>query len=211
MEHVEALAETSVVADAFERALLMLDRTTAEEILRQQGGITPSVLESTVVPALTSIGQAWEAGDLALSQVYMSGRLCQQIVESGAPDRVVARSGQPVIAVVALDGGHVLGKQLVIHMLRSGGYDVIDLGAGLAVADVVAEVAARGVDILLVSVLMVRSALAVADLRAALPDTKIVVGGAPFRIDPGLANEVGADSLGRSASDALEAVRALGG
>lgn len=196
-------------AEAFQRALLLLDRTTAESILRRGGGITPEVLESTVLPALTAIGRAWEAGDLALSQVYMSGRLCQQIIEAGAPDRVAARPGQSVIAIAVLEDGHVLGKQLVLQILRSGGYDVIDLGAGRTVADLVAEVAARKVDILLISVLMVRSALMVSDLRAALPETKIVVGGAPFRIDPDLGNEVGADFVGRSASDALVAVRAL--
>jgi trimethylamine corrinoid protein len=46
-----------------------------------------------------------------------------------------------------------------------------------------------------------------ARLRAAGRETKVVVGGAPFRFDSGLVGEVGADAMGESAADAVALVR----
>jgi methanogenic corrinoid protein MtbC1 len=60
---------------------------------------------------------------------------------------------------------------------------------------------------------MLRSALRVRDLvaglRAAGLPTKVVAGGAPFVLDRRLAEEVGADAVGYSASDAVAIVRRL--
>ena len=62
-------------------------------------------------------------------------------------------------------------------------------------------------EVLLLSVLMLRSSLRVAQVRERLLQVGwnpfIVVGGAPFRLDRGLAAEVGADFVGISAADAL--------
>jgi methanogenic corrinoid protein MtbC1 len=72
-----------------------------------------------------------------------------------------------------------------------------------------------GVEVLLVSTLMLPSALRVGVLRSELlrlgSTAKIVVGGAPFRLDERLWREVGADAAGRSAADAVAIVDRLSG
>ncbi len=69
--------------------------------------------------------------------------------------------------------------------------------------------------VLLISTLMLNSALRVRDLvdglRAAGQDTKVIVGGAPFRFDPELWREVRADAMGYSASDVTDIVRIVMG
>ena len=69
--------------------------------------------------------------------------------------------------------------------------------------------------VLLISVLILPSALKVrevcAQLKAAGSDVKVVVGGAPFLFDDMLWREVGADAMGRSASDAVAIVARLMG
>jgi trimethylamine corrinoid protein len=69
--------------------------------------------------------------------------------------------------------------------------------------------------VLLVSALMLPSALHVRDLvlrlKSASPDLKVVVGGAPFLFDPELWREVGADAMGRSASEAASIIEKLTG
>ena len=37
--------------------------------------------EKVVAPALERIGDDWKAGDASLSQVYMSGRICEKLVD----------------------------------------------------------------------------------------------------------------------------------
>ena len=39
-------------------------------------------MEKLVVPALERIGAGWEQGRVALSQVYMSGRICEELVDT---------------------------------------------------------------------------------------------------------------------------------
>jgi len=74
--------------------------------------------------------------------------------------------------------------------------------------DLVERAISDKVEILLISVLMLPSALRVKDVRAKFAekgyDIKIVVGGAPFNFDSELWREVGADMMGKNASDALE-------
>jgi methanogenic corrinoid protein MtbC1 len=195
--------------DALERALLDLDLLAARRILQTVGNGTLSavMLESLVVPALVRLGDAWERGDVALSQVYMSGRMCEDLIDSLDFDNVKIRVDQPRISVGMLEDAHILGKQIVLQMLRSAGYQVRDLGARLSVEDLVDAVRRDDTEVLVVSVLMLRSALQIAAVRKQLEQAgqtpTIVVGGAPFRFDPALAAEVGADYVGSSASDIL--------
>jgi methanogenic corrinoid protein MtbC1 len=204
-----------VLADEFEQALLSMDRLRARRVLLgpDGAGLTAQLRETIVVGALCNIGSAWERGQVALSQVYMSGRLCQEIIEAGTP---VARDADEAsrIAIGVLEDAHTLGKTMVLQMLRASGHPVRDLGVRLTVSDLVRQVEEHEIDILMISVLMLRSALRVTELRLALerrrPGTKVVVGGAPFRLDPQLWTEVGADGVGFNASDAIIAVERIG-
>jgi methanogenic corrinoid protein MtbC1 len=195
--------------DALEDALLDLDQVAALRILEEAGGgkLSTQTLEYVVVPALQRIGEAWERGDAALSQLYMSGRLCERLIGSLDVVPVSFRPDQPCIAIGVLDDSHILGKKIVLQMLRSAGYQVRDLGARLSIDDLVDAVRLHDVEVLVVSVLMLRSALKVSALRERLarhgPAPTLVVGGAPFRFDPALAGEVGADYAGNNASDIL--------
>lgn len=210
---MSASAPAATAAD-LERALLDLDEVAVTRLLDAGGrGPDADVLENVVVPALVSIGDAWERGEVALSQVYMSGRLCERVIGSFDGSGFEARASQPRISIVVLDDAHILGKQIVVQMLRSTGYRVDDLGARQTVSDVVEAVARDGTEVLVVSVLMLRAALAVRELRAALTarglHPVLVVGGAPFRFDPALVDEVGADYGGASASDILSIMASI--
>lgn len=192
----------------FAAALLGLDHVGAARMLAAPatGNVEVAALERLVIPALTEIGDAWERGEVSLAQVYMSGRLCQGLVAVAAPGDPI-RPNQPRMAIGVLSDAHVLGSQIVLQMLRSAGYVISDWGSRLSVADIVDRVRQERVEVLFLSVLMLRSALGVARLRDLLDQAgsrpTIVVGGAPFRFDPDLGAEVGADYAGASATDAL--------
>jgi methanogenic corrinoid protein MtbC1 len=108
-----------------------------------------------------------------------------------------------------LDDYHALGKIIVCAALRASGWDLHDYGR-MTAPELAEKVIENQTGILLVSTLMLRSALQIKELRdrltAAGSPAKIIVGGAPFRFDPELWLEVGADATG---NDAAEAVRAV--
>ena len=74
-------------AQDFENALLSMDRVSAREIMTSgvENEGTLDFVSNTVVPALDSIGQGWESGKCALAQVYMSGTICEELVDEIIP------------------------------------------------------------------------------------------------------------------------------
>ena len=196
---------------AFREALETLDRIGAESVAKEaQSELTPlQVVDQVVVPALEQIGLAWEKGDVALSQVYMSGRICEELVEQVLPPSDPDRKHQPRSAIVVLCDYHMLGKRIVYSQMRASGFELFDYGR-MDVDELVERALADEIRVLLISVLMLPSALKVkqvcARLRAAGVPIRIAVGGAPFLFDDKLWQEVGADAMGRNAAEAVSLV-----
>lgn len=188
-------------------ALAELDRARAFEIgnagLQQLG---PAAFgDAVIAPTLQELGQRWQHGALSLAEVYVAGRISAELV--GTPDDADADAS---MAIALLDDFHGLGKSLVLMSLRASGLHVKDFGT--MGAEALAErVIAEKTELLFVSTLMLRSALHVADLVAALraggATTLVYAGGAPFRMDEGLWRRVGADGYGRDAADAVRIAR----
>lgn len=202
--------------DEFRLALQSLNRLEAEHIMMQARKThTPlQCVERLILPALTQIGSGWEDGSVALSQVYMSGRICEALVDMILPPADPDRKGQPVMAIVTLDDYHMLGKRIVYSELRAGGYELLDYGRS-TVEELISKIEHDKVKILLISVLMLSSALRVRNLKDKLAqqgiDIKIIVGGAPFRFDRNLWKEVGADAMGANGSEAIEIISKMEG
>ncbi|WP_417915796.1 cobalamin B12-binding domain-containing protein [Candidatus Electronema sp. JC] len=190
--------------------LLALDRLGAERLLRKEAQDRPlRAVEGLVVPALEEIGRRWERGEAALAEVYMSSRICEELVDQLLPPSSPERISRPKIAIALLDDYHALGKMIVCAALRASGYEVCDCGR-LTAGELAERTLREQFGILLVSTLMLRSALQVKILRerlsAAGSPVKIIVGGAPFRFDQELWREVGADATGGNAAEAVRAV-----
>ncbi len=201
--------------DELQEALLAVDRISVRRLVTGGEGGPPSLMtmEGLVVPVLERIGRGWEEGRIALAQVYMSGRLCEELVDSMEASAAPTAEGSR-IAVAVLEDSHLLGQRLVYSALRVAGYSVRKYGS-LALEPLVKRVCEEGIGLLLVSVLMLPSALRVRALtdrlRRVSPNTRVVVGGAPFRFDLNLWREVGAHDCGQAASDAIRIVKSFVG
>jgi methanogenic corrinoid protein MtbC1 len=209
------MSDLNELSVKFEEALLSLNRLAAKEVFKKAiADWSPvQITDKLIVPALERIGEGWENGSIALSQVYMSGRISEELVDSIFPQEPLERKEQPKIAIAVLQDHHLLGKRIVYSALRSSGFDLLDYGAGVSAEELADKVKNDDVKILLISVLMLPSAIRIKDVRKKLDryatGTKIAVGGAPFRFDDLLWKEVGADAMGRSASEAIDIVNDL--
>jgi len=200
--------------DEFRRALLSLNWTAARDCLfRNSVAIEPvNRIEFIIVPVLEQMGREWEMGQLALSQIYMAGRICEGLVDLILPPACPQRRHQPRLAVVVLEDYHFLGKRMVNATLRASGFETYDYGR-MGVEEVAARSRQDQIEVLMISTLMLPSAMRIKELtgmlKASGASTKIVVGGAPFRYDPTLGQTVGADAVGKTASDAITILRTL--
>jgi methanogenic corrinoid protein MtbC1 len=199
--------------NALERALLLLDHSDAERIVRDaiSKGSPIEISSELVSQTLQRIGDAWEERKLALSQVYMSGIICEEIIDKILPATERFLKDQPKMAIAVFEDQHLLGKRIIYATLRASGFALLDLGGGLSIDNLIEIVKREDIKILLLSVLMLPSALRIKELKKKLSDTnvKIIVGGAPFRFDLNLWKEVGADGFGKDSSGAIHEVTKL--
>jgi len=196
-----------------ERALLTMENDLAEDIIKNALlNVNPIRVASELVSlTLKRIGDSWEEGTLSLSQVYMSGAICEEIIDKILPPSDVHRKSQPKMAIGVFEDFHLLGKRIIYSTLRASGYELMDLGGGLHAETLVEIIHKENIKIMLLSVLMLPSALRIKDLKEQLADTdvKIIVGGAPFRFDSNLWKEVGADAYGNDSVDAIKLINKL--
>jgi len=190
----------------FKKALLEFDKREAEQILNSLSHdsnykiLIGEILENV----LRNLGDLWEKGELALSQIYMVGKICDELIQKILPPSKVEKSN---IAIVTLNDFHLLGKKIVLSILRSVGYDLIDYGHGIGEAELVEKAIKDNIKYLLVSTLMLHSAYSVKNLVNLFQHRnypiKIMVGGAPFNFDDKLWKQVGATAMGKSPSEAI--------
>ncbi|MBI2395911.1 MAG: cobalamin B12-binding domain-containing protein [Deltaproteobacteria bacterium] len=194
----------------FEHALLAMNRDEARRLLARVPGPPLAAIEALIVPSLARLGEGWERGQIALAQIYMGGRICEELVDTLLGSSQNERYGRPRMAIATIEDHHQLGKRIVSSALRGSGFQLIDYGVG-TVDSIAARAVSDGIEILLLSALMLRSALRIRDVRTRLADRpiRVVVGGAPFIFDHALSREVGADAMATNAFHAVEVVRSL--
>ena len=199
----------------FKDALMRVDRLKAEKIFKStfEDEENFKYLEEIVINSLNIIGEDWDKGHASLAQVYMSGIICENLMDEYLPKMNIDRKISPKLAISILQDYHTLGKKIVSSIVKSGGYELIDFGPGLSPNDIVNKVEEEKIDIILISTLMLPSAMKVREVRQLMQEknlkTKIVVGGAPFRLDKNLWKMVGADASANTASDVLKIIEGL--
>lgn len=197
--------------DLVTSALLSVNKVGFSQIFENSGMTVTAFTEHILVPVLDRIGDRWLKGELSLAQVYMSGRLCEKLLEQFSADdsRDIQYLG---IGVAVLEDFHVLGKRILCSVLSASGYGFTDYGP-ISLDDLVEKAVRDNIRILLVSTLMLASALRVKLLKERLTacgqDITIIVGGAPFRFDPNLWREVGADATSASASGVVPILKKI--
>jgi len=207
------MADLKIFRNDLERALLSFDRDAAQQIVNQAASIgnPVEIAGELISQTLKKFGDGWEQGKLSLSQVYMSGVICEQIIDTILPPSSPVRKDQPKMAIAVFEDYHLLGKRIIYSVLRASGFELTDLGGGLDAGRLTELVRKEKIKILLLSVLMLPSALRIKELKERLSGTGviIVVGGAPFRLDEELWKEVGADFFGKDSSEAIDIVTKL--
>lgn len=160
-------------------------------------------------PSLRTIGDSWAANKIAIADEHRASVVATRIVSRLGPR--FARRGRKVGAVVlgaAPGDRHSLPTAILADILRSEGLDTIDLGADTPVASFIETASARD-DLVAVAICvgadetMLTVTAAVREIRAALPDVAIFVGG-PAVPGEAAARRLGATAYGASARDVAD-------
>jgi 5-methyltetrahydrofolate--homocysteine methyltransferase len=188
-----------------------------EEALTE--GLPPlDILNMGVVAGINKTSELWKANEYFLPDVILSADAFKAAMIPLEPILRKGGNGKPahtyVIGVVHGDM-HELGKNLVIALLRSAGFNVIDLGVNVPKDAFINAVKEYKPDILGLGAYMSTTMLSMKDIIVELDKQglrkglKIMVGGVPTSQE--FANEVGADAWGKDAMVTMQKARELVG
>ena len=180
-----------------------------------ESGTDPLAIVKALNEALYEVGERYEQGDLFLSELMMIGYLASEVTNVLKPHMVGEgrETGSKVVFGTVKGDIHDIGKNVVIMMLQSAGFEVIDLGVDVSSESFVESVKNNGPDVLCMSSLLTSTMnemrkviedLSKAGLRG---DVKVVVGGRP--ITEKFAQDVGAEGHARDAISAVRVIREL--
>lgn len=181
-----------------------------------QAGEDPlEVINEGLIAGINEVGIRFRDGDMFVPEMMRSAKAMKAGVEILKPAIAGAdmpTAGKVVIGTVKGDL-HDIGKNLVIMMLESSGFSVVDLGTDVPVDRFVKAVKEHSPQIVGLSALLtttmpimkeVISSLGKENLRGSV---KVIIGGAP--VSQEFADEIAADGYASDAASAAELCKQL--
>ena len=197
------------------KALADLDEERTLQMVREALGdhIPAGDILQACQEGMNQVGSRFECQDYFVSDLIMSGEIFKQvgaILEPNLKLGGTAYLGKVVMGTVKGDI-HDIGKDIVVNMLKSAGFEVIDLGVDVSAARFVDALKESGATVLGLSGLLTLAfdsmketvkAVAAAGMR---DKVKIMLGGGP--VDGHVCKAVGADDWGANAQQAVRLAR----
>ena len=210
--------EETVLGD-IERAMADLEIESVKSGVKEalKANISAMDIVNAIGKGLVEVGVRYEKNEYFLMELLVSGNLAIEILEMLKPyfpheDKYVGSAGKVVIGTVSGDL-HTIGKNIVVVMMQSAGFSVLDLGEDVPAEKFVEAVKTQKFDVLALSGLLT---IIIGEMRhvieelenAGLRDkVKVIVGGRPLTNE--LAKEIGADGYGKDAIEAISLVKRL--
>ena len=177
------------------------------------GDKAQDILEA-MIASMSVVGDKFSAGEIFVPEMLIAAKTMSKGVEVLKPVMAgdVSNSlGTCIMGTVAGDL-HDIGKNLVVMMLESAGFDMVDLGVDVPAEKFVQAVKENDNVVLvacsgLLTTTMPALKEAVKTVKAAFPDMKVIVGGAP--VTPEYADEIGADGYAPDAGSSVAKAKEL--
>ncbi|MFW9967202.1 MAG: B12-binding domain-containing protein [Candidatus Thorarchaeota archaeon] len=180
----------------------------------ERGADAQSILKA-LTDGMNEVGRLYEEHEYFLAELVLAGETMKEAFEVLKPHLASGETTQKnqVIAATVRGDNHDIGKNILITMLISGGFDVIDLGMDCPKEKIVETVKESGAKVVALSCLLTMTINEISEVDRALreaslrDEVKLIVGGAPLSMD--LAKKLGADDFGADAIDGVRRIRAL--
>jgi methanogenic corrinoid protein MtbC1 len=172
-------------------------------------GIKPQqILENALIPAMERVGKKFSENKIFVPQMLMSAKAMGASMFQLKPyfaSGEIKTKGTFIIGTVKGDL-HDIGKNLVAMMVEGGGWSIVDLGVDVGSDRFIEAMknnpgAVIGLSALLTTT-MVNMGEIVTMIKEKLPETKIIIGGAPVNND--FCQKIGADFYAPDPQRAVE-------
>ena len=173
------------------------------------------ILQKGLIAGMDIVGEKMQSGDLFIPEVLMAARAMSISVEILKPllaEGEATSAGKVIIGTVKGDL-HDIGKNLVVMMIESAGFEVIDLGVDVEPDMFVKAIKENkpslvGLSALLTTTMpMMRKSIESIEESGLRNSLKIIVGGAP--VSQSFADEIGANGYAADAGSAAKLAKTL--
>jgi trimethylamine corrinoid protein len=207
------LSWEEVIKEAQE-AIVNCDEDKAVAVARQAidaGLDLVGVLNEGFSAGIRKVGDMFGRGEIFLPEVILSAEVMKKV--TGVLEEAIAggaaQDKKATILIATVEGDvHDIGKGIVISLLKTQGFEVIDLGRDVPVDRIIEEAIKVDADIIGTSALLTTTLAEQKKLedelraRGLRERFKTIVGGAPCT--QRWADKIGADAYGEDASDAVK-------
>ena len=174
-------------------------------------GIDPAaIINDGLIGGMNIVAPLFKSGEMFVPEVMESADTMNegmQVVKPLITDADMPTKGKVIIGTVNGDL-HDIGKNLVVLMMESRGYTVVDMGVDVKEEQFVAGIKEHKPDIVGMSSLLTTTMMKIDDTIKMINESglrdqvKIIIGGAP--ISQEFADDIGADGYSEDASTAVE-------
>lgn len=174
------------------------------------------LLNRGMIGAMDEVGAKFKDGEIFVPEMLVAARAMKKGVEVLKPHLATGAAGAEGKVVIGTVAGdlHDIGKNLVIMMLESAGFEVIDLGVDVPHGKFIETVEANpDTKIVCYSALLtttmpsMRDAVALINAAPFRSKIKVMVGGAPITQE--FADEIGADAYTEDAASCAQRAKEL--
>ena len=179
-------------------------------------GLAPQDILSTMIDAMSVVGDRFSRNEIFVPEMLIAAKAMKKGVEVLKPhlsDGGVGAMGKMIMGTVAGDL-HDIGKNLVIMMIESAGFEVIDLGVDVPAERFLSTYEENpDTKIIGCSALLTTTMPALEETVAAInkqpwrSKVKVMVGGAPITQE--FADKIGADAYTPDAASAAKKAKEL--
>ncbi|NIU83171.1 MAG: hypothetical protein GWN17_05400 [Candidatus Korarchaeota archaeon] len=209
--------EKSILANLSNAVInLELDKVleTVNEAL-SKGISTRKIVLDGLGDGMEKVGAKFASGEFFLSELIFAGHIMERastILDQNIDQDQANIEGKVLIATAEGDL-HDIGKNIVISMLKSAGFQIIDLGVDVGAEEIVKKAEETGPDIIAISALLsvvvpyVEKTVKMIRESRIGGQVKILLGGRA--LDPERATKMGADAYARDAWEGISKAKTL--
>ena len=208
MTEINKLTQTLMEGDGEQLVTLVTEAL-------DQGRAAADILNNDLIAGMDLIGEKMGSGEMFIPEVLMAAHamgLAVEVLKLHLGEEDSSSAGKIVIGTVKGDL-HAIGKNLVVMMLESAGFEVIDLGVDVEPEIFVEAIEKNQPDILGLSALltttmpMLKKTVETVMNAGVRNSLKIMIGGAPVNQD--FADEIGVDGYAPDAGSASKLAKAM--
>lgn len=206
--------------EELKRTIIELDASqacsTAKKIL-DEGGDPVDIINRSIRPGLEAMGERYATGQAFLPELMLAAQAAEAAVVVIEPELLrlgVARPTDARVLLATVKGDiHDIGKNIVGLLLKSAGFEVVDMGVDKDGAVILKKAEEARADIIGLSAVLTTTMPRMKELIDMLVESgqrekyKVIIGGAP--VTQAFATDIGADGYGPDAAQAVELVRKL--